>query len=197
MNKSFRKVLPLVSLVTGAVAIAATVWGPFLISTHAPGITFDLDRNVDFQHASNAPRLVMQTSVTSIERGDSIRVIYADGRIFDFEVVQRCSSVSGIACSLGAFTEKSSPNQAPVPTLSSVSDTRIQDRIDNGPYGGCVHGSPYPETLEIQTGYWESSFVVYGPNTFGTTARWVDTGIVTVPYGFGSSYNYGGAGGCR
>jgi hypothetical protein len=191
----------IVAALGSAAAIAvATTWGPFLMSTYRPDLTYEGDRETNFVAAGNLPRHVMQTSVQNIKAGDVVRIIYANGAIYDFSISARCSYVNSTACQVESATQV---GQLTDPSDPSPSAIRAALRDEYGPDffrmgcngGGGTYGPT--DTVAVQTGYWSSEFVVYGPNTFGTTATWRDTGIVHILVASYAPYLAPGPENCR
>jgi hypothetical protein len=94
------------TLMTSLVVWAANTW-PFMMSAVASyaGLTHEADRDLNFTAASNLPRLIMNNSVSQIKKGDIIRIIYSDGRVFDFEAARACSPMVSRPCEYSKVTQ--------------------------------------------------------------------------------------------
>lgn len=153
-------------------SVMAAIFGPFLVGNYYPGVVFRDDSEINFMYAGSVPRKVMLTYVSNIKRGDIVRVVYADGEIYDYEASSQCSYVSSTSCNLVNPVKVSSPD---APAKPGVIARRIA-------YMKAVNScrSINSVTYSVQTGYWHSEFIVYNSDTFGTTARWVSTGERTI-----------------
>lgn len=168
------------------VAVAGTVW-PFSMAS-VPSlrqVTYSYDADIGFISASRIPQMVMNVASHAIKRGDTIRVIYVDGKVVDFPVLARCG-VSG--CTLGEPTVKSSATDVadPNPILIAEAST------GGGGGDGCSSGSYGSRTVEVPTGYWASLSTEVGGIVF-VTGGWVNTGSIGVAVSGGEASR----GGCR
>jgi hypothetical protein len=172
------------------VAVAGTVW-PFSMAS-VPGfqhVTYSFDGDVGFMSASRIPMFVMNVASHAIKRGDTIRVIYVDGKIVDFPVLARCGT-SG--CALGEPTVKSSATDVADPNPILIAEASTGGGGGGGGGGGCSSGSDGSRTVEVPTGYWASRSAEVGGIVF-VTGGWVNTGSIGVAVSGGEASR----GGCR
>lgn len=157
-------------------ALAATLY-PFIIATYFPGVTFQIDSMESYRYASTVPRLVMQTSVQRIKKGDIVRVTYADGAIYDYETTSQCSYVASISCALMNPELKTSPAAPAKPSQNQLAEARMFARDSCSKSGIWV---------DIPTGYWSEKFDFSGggalPDVVTITATWISTGISSLQF---------------
>jgi hypothetical protein len=173
-------------LIAGACAVSlvaiATTWGPFLVS---PGVSFEGDEFTQFAGAGRAAANVMGVNVSRILAGHTIRVVYPSGRIVDFDVAVRCSFFSTIPCGLRNPVVIAQIKDPANPTYTAIRNAIIDeygpDFFRNGCNGNGGGSYGPQETVDVPTGYWEStSWWIQDQQIGGTTARWTDTGIVRI-----------------
>ncbi len=99
------------------VALAKLV-GPFIMASVAAyaGVTYSSDQAMNFIAAGNLPRLIMSTAVQTIKKGDIVRIVYPDNRVFDFEAARRCSYMLSTACEFSNVTEVAAADAATTPS---------------------------------------------------------------------------------
>jgi hypothetical protein len=124
------------------------------------------DAETFFAAAGNVPRLVMNRLVSSIKAGDTVRVVYPNGDVYDFEAEVTCSPVA--ICPMDNPVKKESPSAPAKP--SSLEIRKLRDDT-------CPWDSGY---TTVGTGYWSDSVVETGENHLTHTLKWVDTGDVDV-----------------
>lgn len=129
--------------------------------------------NVEFLAAKNIPRLVMQTAVEKIKKGDIVRIIYADGAVFDFETTRDCSRTIGFACEYSGNGTRVSGPDAPA-TLSRYAFERAEANADQY----CFGGSGSRSTFDVPIGYWAVSYPPTG-SVITVVAQFVSTGSIT------------------
>lgn len=132
--------------------IAATTW-PFVVANFFPGRTFSEDADLDYLGAKTIPRMVMNVSVQNIKKGDTIRMIYADG-VYDFEVLSRCPAVA--PCPLANPIKVDTPTSPALPTnyrravaRQEAMEARQQIYCSGGVFGQFI-------TISVPTGYWST-----------------------------------------
>jgi len=143
-HPSFRVALSSLLMATAFIAFARE-FGPFIMSSIAlyVGVSYESDRELNFVAASNLPRLVMNTSVQSIKMGDIVRIVYPDGRVFDFEVTRRCAYANSFPCEYSKATQVSH-SEAPT-TPSEFRMALERDKAScNGGAGGAYTSSTIP-----------------------------------------------------
>lgn len=168
MRQTLKRYAPLILGVIATAAIAK-VWGPFFMSQYQPEVrSYQDDKNGEFAAASNIARFFLNADVTAIKKGDYVRIVYADGSVYDFETSQRCSSVSSISCPILKATQRPSPT---APALRSQLQLEEEKRMARDT---CIQQA---YTYTFKTGYWEISYPDTGDwGTVITNGRWVSTG---------------------
>lgn len=165
---SFKKIAPLGLLFVAAVVFAKT-WGPFYIDKYFPGWNYSRDVDEDYRAAAQTPVLVMNTSVTKIKKGHTIRVVYANGEIYDYEVLQNYSQQN--SHNLIGNPVKTSSQAAATPTVSATYAAWMRQCQIYGNGAG---------SFGVSTGYWsETTEIVDG--AVKVTATWTDTGMNYLP----------------
>jgi hypothetical protein len=153
----------------------------FIMSSVFPGVSFETDRELLFVHAGKLPLITLNVGATKIKKGDIVRVIYQDGRVYDFETTAQCSATA--VCPLSYPTLKSSAT-APA-NVSNYARQQARESKDT-----CAQDA----RRNINTGYWGSKVSERPPLSDGTQVfvhveAWVSTGIQTIVVG--------GTGGCK
>jgi hypothetical protein len=159
-------------LLSSLAVLAATRW-PFVAASVASyaGTTFQADMESNFTVAATLPRLIMLTSVTSIKKGDIVRIIYPDGRVVDFETAARCTYALSRACEFTRHTEVSGPD---APTTPSQFQTDLaRDRAScRGGAAGAYTSATIPVHLWTTTHSWNDAAQIF--NTTGTVSvHWI------------------------
>lgn len=170
------------TLAIAAAVAVATTWGPFLVQSVATfrNITsYQVDRDLQYYAAMNIARIIMNTTVQKIKRGDIIRVQYPDGSVYDYETITRC------------------PVAAPCPVLdptqvasADAPSTASQYATDRGHDLSCGHVAGTPWSISIPTGRWVSdTWWNQATQQMGTTATYMSTGSFTLTFEMGRSPN--------
>lgn len=154
-------------------ALAAGVVYIFSMKSHFPWVTYEYDKEVNFPHAGKLPILYLNVGATKIKKGDILRVIYPDGRVFDIETTAQCSAT--MVCPLGYPTQKSAAN-APA-NVSNYQRTSWEKEVKDT----CSQDA----RRDFATGYWATNLVELPPlpdgtQTFVHTDTWVSTGTQTL-----------------
>lgn len=158
-------------------AFAAT-WGPFIINNYYPGLSYDADMANEFFGAANVPRKVMNLQVASIKRGDIVRVMYADGQIYDFETSADCSPQASFSCPFSgngtrrAFVEDSAAPSSAALTLSKVKNDNRK----------CTGGGAGSNSVQVQTGCWGSTAWLDSQSNWNIIGGWISTGLINIQY---------------
>jgi hypothetical protein len=150
------------SIGMSCLVVLATTYGPFIFATYYPGISRADDFELNYIYSQTIPRLVMNTSVQSIKKGDTVRIVYPDGSVYDFTQDLQCSYVTSPSCKFSR----------PVKVSSATAPSRITYWQEREFEDSCP-----PVRIEyIKTGYWASSTVILAPDRWQTTGTWISTG---------------------
>lgn len=172
MKRAIRRIGILILAGLTALAIAK-MWGPFLMSAYMPQIrSLQDDINEDNRPSQNIARHFMNLEVKSIKKGDIVRIIFADGSVYDFEASRQCSGQLSLSCQWSGWTKKSSATQKASRSRWDREQERMlaRDTCKQQDY-----------SFTFRTGYWETSWPSSGSTgTVITNGRWVDTGAETV-----------------
>ena len=163
-------------LIASAVIAASTTWGPFLIAAIYPTIrSAAQDSETNYLGASNIARAVMNISVQNIKKGDFIRVVYPDGKIYDFKTTIRCAYAASVACLLEEPIEMTTKDQKHVNI-----DRYIDDYSERT--GRDICDTAGNQTSLIATGYYGSESTVDG-DVITVVGSYHNTGFVEVNRG--------------
>lgn len=159
------------SLITAA--LAASVVYIFVMSSVFPSVSFEYDSEVNFIHAGKLPLINLNVGATKIKQGDIVRVIYPDGRVYDFETTAQCSAT--VACPLKNPKLKSS--QTAQADVSSHAISTKEKELKDTCRGDVL--------TTFNTGYWRSTVEELPPAADGSQVFvhhefWQDTGPQTV-----------------
>lgn len=148
---------------------AATTW-PFVAGVISPGITFTADRDMNFSVAQALPIRVMGVSVRNVKRGDTLRVMYADG-MYDFEVSYDCS-VALSQCLVENPKRVDGPNASPQPSRRRIDEARTA-AIEAQEQNCGQHTAEHVIPVTIPTGFWATTYTgSVDLQIFGTSATW-------------------------
>ncbi len=158
--------------------VLATLWGPFLVSNVATfrSITSQQD-DADLQYyaAMNIARIMMNTAVQNIKKGDIIRIQYPNGEVYDYETLVRCPLAA--PCPVADPTKVASADAPSTP--SQYAADRARD-------SSCSHTPGTPWSVTISTGRWISQTWWNSDFTqMGTTATYTITGSFTLNFPMG------------
>ncbi|HEY1394834.1 hypothetical protein [Roseateles sp.] len=171
MNQAKKLLFGFALAALAAIAIAKT-WGPFMMSLYdarATSIQADIyEQNIP---SGNIARFFLNIGVAKIKKGDMVRIIFADGTVYDFEAASQCSPTGTVSCQWTKWTQRSSATAPAIRSQADLAEERMMSR------DACFQ-QPYVHNVKM--GYWETSWPDTGDSgVVVTEGRYVVTGTMS------------------